>query len=214
VTTNKLSDSRNDVTNKWVVALTGASGTLYGRRLLEVLLHSDYQLELDVILSEAACRVLHEEEGLNVSANNPQLEALVGFPDARVQMHSVRDIGAQVASGSSATAGMVIVPCSMSTLGAIANGCGYNLIHRAADVTLKEGRKLILVPRETPLSVLHLEHLLKVARAGATVIPAMPGFYHRPQQIEDLVDMLVMRVADQMGLPAEICPRWKIEKGS
>ena len=124
-------------------------------------------------------------------------------------LYNVKDIGARIASGSALFSGMVVVPCSMGTLGAISSGLCQNLIHRAADVTLKEGRKLILVPRETPLSAIHLENMLKLSRIGAVILPAMPGFYHQPVAISDLVDMLVMKILDQMGLSSNLVTRWK-----
>jgi 4-hydroxy-3-polyprenylbenzoate decarboxylase len=153
---------------------------------------------------------MKEEDGLSSSVGRLLVSDLVGFDSDRVVVHSNRNIGASIASGSYPTAGMIVVPCSMRTLAAIS--CGYcdNLIQRAADVILKEQKKLVIVPRETPLSVIHLENMLKLARLGVSIVPAMPGFYHQPQSISDLVDMMVMRIIDQMGFRVDISSRWKV----
>lgn len=194
---------------RWIVAITGASGTCYGRRLISALLEHEQSLEIDVVVSESALRVMREEEAADLATiGKPSVESLLGFPSNRVQIHSNKNIGATIASGSSEREGMVIVPCSMKTLAAVANGYCENLIQRAADVTLKEGRKLVIVPRETPLSAIHLENMLKLARIGVRVVPAMPGFYNKPVSIADLVDMMVMRIADQMGISLDIATRW------
>lgn len=199
-------------TRRWIVALTGASGITYGLRLVQEL--SKRIDELHVIFSEAALRVLAEEEGIKLSYSALSCEALIGEPLGNVQFHNPRDIGASVASGSMIFEGMAIVPCSMATLGAIACGAPQNLVHRAADVCLKEGRKLIIVPRETPLSAIHLENMLKLSRLGVTVLPAMPGFYHQPASVRDLVDMLVMKILDQMGVQNELVRRWNGESAA
>lgn len=192
----------------WIVALTGASGVRYGIRLLQVLGESGH--EVHAIVSEAACRVLRDEDGVKLSVTRPDTAALLGRGFESIKFHDPRDIGAPLASGSFPVAGMAVVPCSMSSLAAIASGAGSHLVHRAAEVTLKEGRRLILVPRETPLSVIQLENMLKLARAGARIVPAMPGFYHRPSRIEEIVDMLVMRVLDQMEIDTSLVRRWGI----
>ncbi|MFN8391963.1 MAG: flavin prenyltransferase UbiX [Bdellovibrionota bacterium] len=197
----------------WIIALTGASGTCYGRRLIELLLESVPDIQLDVIFSEAALRVLHEEEGIRTSVGRIQLEELIGrpvslLPEQRVTVHSNRNIGATIASGSYLTEGMIIAPCSMKTLAAVANGYCENLIQRAADVVLKEKRKLIIVPRETPLSAIHLENMLKLARMDVRIVPAMPGFYQKPKTIADLVDNFTLRLADQMGFELAVGKRW------
>ncbi len=199
---------------RWVLAMTGASGIPYALRLLEVLF--DLCEEVHVVVSDAAIRVMHEEHkrkgssGRKLSRSQLSTEELIGRPDrnGKVIFHSPNDIGASIASGSHPCDGMVIVPCSMSTLAAVSNGLASNLIHRAADVVLKENRKLIIVPRETPLSLIHLENMTKVVRCGATLIPAMPGFYHQPTEIQDLVDMLVMKILDQMGYSLDLVQRW------
>jgi 4-hydroxy-3-polyprenylbenzoate decarboxylase len=197
---------KTETTEGLIVALTGASGMPYARRLLQVLCEKGIQVHLSI--SEAALLVIREELGLTLDISNPDLEALVWGTDGRptgkgvqsIWYHKVTQLDAPIASGSFPTGGMVIVPCSMNTLGAVANGLAYNLIQRAASVTLKEGHRLILVPRETPLNTINLENMLKVARAGAHVLPAMPGFYHHPRRVEDLVDFIVARVLDSLQI--------------
>ncbi|HHT9133016.1 MAG TPA: UbiX family flavin prenyltransferase [Candidatus Tripitaka californicus] len=181
-----------------IVALTGASGMPYARRLLQVLCEKGIQVHLSI--SEAAFLVIREELGLRLDINNPDLEALVGRDVRPIWYHKVTQLDAPIASGSFPIRGMVIIPCSMNTLGAVANGLASNLIQRAASVALKENRRLILVPRETPLNTINLENMLKVARAGAHLIPAMPGFYHHPKTVEDLVDFMVARVLDSLQI--------------
>lgn len=192
----------------WIVGITGASGTLYARRLLRVLLEAVPDIRLEVVFSEGALRVMNEEEGLIASVGRISLQDLIGIASDRVTVHSNRNIGATIASGSYLTQGMVIVPCSMKTLAAVAHGYSDNLVQRAADVVLKERRRLVLVPRESPLSEIHLENMLKLARMGAYIVPAMPGFYSMPSSISDLVDSMVMRIIDQMGLEVNVQKRW------
>jgi 4-hydroxy-3-polyprenylbenzoate decarboxylase len=199
-----MSKSRDQV---WVVGITGASGVRYALRLLQVL--PSLVGEVHAIFSEAALRVLHDEEGISINGSSLSLERLGGAPATNVTFYNPRDIGARVASGSMLTTGMVVIPCSMATLGAIAHGIPNHLVHRAADVTMKEGRKLILVPRETPLSPIHLENMLKLSRYGVRIVPAMPGFYHRPESVDDMVDQFVMKVLDSMGVEHDLGKRWK-----
>ena len=186
-----------------VLAFTGASGAPYGVRLLEVLARG--RVPVWLIVSQHGLRLLREEcaiesvEGLR-SATGGDWSTVVTYPD--------EDRGALPASGSRRTAGMVICPCSMGTVAAIAGGTSRSLIERAADVTLKERRRLILVPRETPLSLVHLRNMVAVSEAGAVLLPASPGFYHRPGQISDLVDFVVQRILDQLRLDIDIAPRW------
>ena len=189
-----------------ILALTGASGAPYGVRLLEVLARNHVPLWL--IVSSHGWRLLKEESGIGTLV---RLRRTTGGDWSSVTTFEDDDRGAKPASGSQPTAGMVICPCSMGTVSAIAQGSSRSLIERAADVTLKERRKLILVPRETPLSLIHLRNLVQVTEAGATVIPAAPGFYHRPTRIEELVDFIVQRVLDQLGLEIRIAPRWNGE---
>lgn len=202
-----MDQTASNRTGPWVLAVTGASGMRYALRMLDIA--ADRMQEVHVVFSEAAIRVLREEEGLAVSASNISMRKLCGRDADNVYFYNPRDIGAKIASGSALFDGMVIVPCTMGTLGAIAHGICDNLIHRAADVTLKEGRKLVIVPRETPLSAIHLENMLSLTRAGARIVPAMPGFYHQPAQISDLVDMMVMKIFDQMGIRMDLVQRWK-----
>jgi 4-hydroxy-3-polyprenylbenzoate decarboxylase len=191
----------------WVVGVTGASGVRYACRLLALL--PALVDEVHVVFSEAALRVLHDEEGVAINAASLTLEKLCGIEASNVTFYNCRDIGARIASGSMRTSGMVIIPCSMATLGALAHGIPTHLVHRAADVTMKEGRPLLIVPRETPLSPIHLENMLTLARYGVKIIPAMPGFYTRPESVEDLIDQFVMKVLDSMGLDHHIGKRWK-----
>jgi 4-hydroxy-3-polyprenylbenzoate decarboxylase len=194
---------------RFILAITGASGTRYGRRLLQVL--SQQGARVDLILSAAAERVLEAEEGIRVS-DPPDPAALVadlgGLGPGEVRAYAPDALGADLASGTTRVDGMVVLPCSLSTVGALAGGCGQTLIHRAADVTLKEGRPLVVAPRETPLSVIHLRNLLRLAEAGACVLPCMPSFSARPVSLEALVDQLVMRVCDQLGLRLDLVARW------
>ena len=201
----------------WIIAVTGASGTVYARRLLQLLLENEPDSHFELVISEAALRVMREEEDIGASIGRLSLEDFIGSAvapewSARVRIHSNRNIGATIASGSYKTSGMVVVPCSMRSLAAIANGLCENLIHRAADVVLKEQRKLILVPRETPLSLIHLENMTRLARMNVQIVPAMPGFYSRPASIGELVDHFVARLADQMGYELDLGQRWGAPK--
>ena len=191
-----------------VVAMTGASGAPYGLRLLEVLLAAGRTVHLTV--SPAAAEVLLAETGRTLSLDRFDPAALFGGepPAGPLLYHHHRDFRAGIASGSFLTAGMVVCPCSMGTVSAIAHGSSQNLIHRAADVHLKERRKLVLVPRETPLGVVQLRNLLACAEAGAVVLPAMPAFYTRPQSLADMVDFVVARVCDQLGVGHQLMRRW------
>jgi 4-hydroxy-3-polyprenylbenzoate decarboxylase len=187
-----------------VLAITGASGAPYGVRLLEVLARAQHPVWL--IVTSHGHRLLQEECGIGTidalrAATGSDWTSIRHFPDG--------DRGALPASGSQRTAGMVVCPCSMGTVAAIAAGASRSLVERAADVTLKERRRLILVPRETPLSLIHLRNLVTVTEAGAVVIPAAPGFYHRPTQVAELVDFIVQRVLDQLELKIEIARRWQ-----
>ncbi len=186
-----------------VLAITGASGAPYGVRLLEVLARN--QVPVWLIVSSHGMRLLDAECGIG------SLETLregTGGDWSSVVPFSDGDRGALPASGSQPTRGMVICPCSMGTVAAVAAGTSRSLVERAADVTLKERRRLILVPRETPLSLVHLRNLVTVTEAGAVVIPAAPGFYHRPRAVSELVDFIVQRVLDQLQLEIEIARRW------
>lgn len=188
-----------------VMAITGASGAPYAVRLLESLVAAERPVQL--IVSSHGLRLLRTEVGI---ASVEELRHRVGVPgwDERITLFDDGDRGAAPASGSALSAGMVICPCSMGTLSAIAVGASRSLVERAADVALKERRPLLLVPRETPLSAIHLENMLRVTRAGAVVLPAAPGFYHAPATIDDLVNFVVARVLDHLGVPHRLSPRW------
>jgi 4-hydroxy-3-polyprenylbenzoate decarboxylase len=222
-----------------IVAMTGASGSIYAVRLIEVLLAVGRNVQLTI--SPAAAQVFHREMGTTIDLENfdPSMLTSAGSDaadDSKLKMlrtsaapsmhvmssvfsedsvtvglltyHHYRDFSAGIASGSFPTDGMVICPCSMGTLGAIAGGLSTNLIHRAADVHLKERRRLIVVPRETPLGSIPLGNMQRLAEAGAVVLPAMPGFYHNPLTIHDLVDFVVGRICDQLGIAVDLFKRW------
>ena len=188
-----------------IVAVTGASGAPYAVRLLEAL--ADAHTPVWLIVSSHGVRLLRTECGLEDVA---ALRARVGPErwDRRVRVFDDGDRGALPASGSVRTAGMVICPCSMGTIAAVAHGTSRSLVERAADVALKERRRLVVVPRETPYSEIHLENMLRLTRAGAIVLPASPGFYHRPARVEELVDFVVARVLDHLGVEHQVARRW------
>jgi 4-hydroxy-3-polyprenylbenzoate decarboxylase len=187
-----------------ILAITGASGAPYGVRLLEML--AMHHVPTWLLISSHGWRLLKEECGI---ADHTGLRKATGGEWSSITTFDDGDRGALPASGSVRTRGMVICPCSMGTVSAVAHGSSRSLIERAADVTLKEGRRLVLVPRETPLSVVHLRNLTLAAEAGAIVLPAAPGFYHRPTEVRQLVDFVVQRVLDQLGLEIELVKRWE-----
>ncbi len=187
-----------------VFAITGASGAPYAVRLLDVLARA--KVPVDLIVSTHGWRLLETESGVS---DETALKAATGGDWSSVTVYSDDDRGARPASGSYRTRGMVICPCSMGTVAAIAGGTSRSLVERAADVMLKERRTLILVPRETPFSLVHLRNLTAVTEAGATVMPAAPGFYHRPTQVDQLVDFVVQRIVDHLGLDLAVAPRWE-----
>jgi 4-hydroxy-3-polyprenylbenzoate decarboxylase len=190
-----------------VVAITGASGSPYGVRLLDILLSAGRTVHL--VISPAATQVMERELGVTIDLAHFDPRVLLKNADvSRLHYHHFRDFSAGIASGSFRTAGMAVCPCSMGTVAAIAHGTSENLIHRAADVHLKERRKLILVPRETPLGLVQLRNLTAVAEAGAVVLPAMPAFYTLPKTVDDMVDFVVGRVCDQLGVEHRLFPRW------
>lgn len=193
---------------RWVVGITGASGAVYGVTLCRELIRQGFEVHL--VVSDAGWRVLKEELGWNAARREEALHAGLDFPDAAGKWvyHPFGDIGAGIASGSFRCEGMVVIPCSMGTLSAIAHGSSDNLLTRAADVTLKEGRPLLLVPRETPLSAVHLENMLKLARIGVRIIPAMPAFYYGPQTLDDAVRFIAGKVLDSMGVEHQLYRRW------
>ena len=217
-----------------VVAITGASGAIYATRLLQVLVNAGRRVHITV--SPSAAEVLCHELGIKVDlekfdsqrllvsdsvlSGDSQISRLLpdegaaissiyeDGPVGQLVYHHYQDFSAGIASGSFLTAGMVVCPCSMGTLASIANGMSTNLIHRAADVHLKERRKLILVPRETPLGSIQLENMKRLADVGAIILPAMPGFYHGATTIQDLIDFVVGRICDQLGVPHQLFKRW------
>ncbi len=196
----------------YVVGMSGASGAPYARRVLQGLLSAGH--EVDCILTEAGRKVLEVEESVRLSgapeADMPILRAWAGVAaNAQLRLRDERDVGASVASGSYPVAGMAVVPCSTGTLARIANGISSNLLERAADACLKERRRLVLVPRETPLSLVHLRNMVAVTEAGAVVMPAMPGFYHRPQSVQDMVDFVAARALSLLGVEAPFMKTWK-----
>lgn len=219
----KENSSNSDI----VVAVTGASGTAYAVRLLQTLLHSGATVH--VVISDAARQVAKREIGSDLPKTSASTDEWISFlnglfteesvadwgirteslaDDCSLSVYSPQDFSAGIASGSFRTGGMVICPCSMGTLAAVASGASANLIHRAADVHLKERRPLILVPRETPLGLIGLQNMARLSQAGATILPAMPGFYQQPQCIGDLVDFVVARICDHLNVEHKLGTRW------
>ncbi len=196
-----------DTPGRFAVCFSGGSGIAYGLRLVEVLLEAGHMVHLTA--TGAALRVLVHEAGRELDLERPDLAGLFA-PDlrARLVVHDLAAVEAAPASGSAGILATIVVPCSMGTLARIAHGFSSNLVERAADVALKEGRPLVVVPRETPLSVLHLQNLLAIARLGAIVLPAMPGFYHRPQRVDDLVDFVVGKILDRLRVEHTLVRRW------
>ena len=196
-------------TKRIIFGITGASGAPYAVALLRELVQLDVQIHL--IISEAAVTVMREELGQEYELPNFDLERYAGLaiPPQKIILHNEKDLAAPPASGSFRHDGMLICPCSMKTLATVAHGTGNSLISRAADACLKEHRRLILVPRETPLSLVHLKNMVSVAEAGAIVLPAMPGFYKRPETLDDLVRHLIMKILDMLNLDHKISLRWK-----
>jgi len=194
------------------VAITGASGSIYAQRTLVHMAAGGVIERINLILSQSAETVARVELGVDLrGAGDATINEWIGLPrnSKLIHLHRLDNMAAKPSSGSHPQQGMVIIPCSMGTLGAVASGAGTNLIHRAADVTLKEGRRLVIVPREAPYNAIHLENMLRLARAGAHIIPASPGFYHRPQTIDDLVDHLVFRILDHLGVPHSQSTQWQ-----
>lgn len=199
------------------VAITGASGTIYAKRTLQLLAESGVVETVNLIMSGTASTVAQVELGINLKdPTAAKFNDWLGLPtDSKlIRYWRLDNLAAKPSSGSNKQAGMIVVPCSMGTLGAIASGAGTNLIHRAADVCLKEGRKLVLVPRETPYNAIHLENMLRLSHAGARIMPASPGFYHRPQTIDELVEHLCFRILDQFDIPHSKRSQWTGEEVS
>lgn len=194
-------------TGRLVVAITGASGAAYALRFLEIAVK--HYREIYVMLSDQAIQVIGLETGRGVARNNLSTQSLLGIETDVIRFVDKRDYFSPPASGSFRHDGMVIVPCSMGTAGRIANAISDDLVTRAADVCLKEHRRLILVPRETPWNLIHLRNMTQLAEAGATILPASPGFYHHPKSIADLVDHVVGRILQQLGIDHKLVPEWQ-----
>lgn len=197
------------------VAITGASGTIYAHRTLQLLAASGVVETVNLIMSTTAATVAQVEMGFNIKdADAARINEWLGLDrDSKlIRLWRLDNLAAKPSSGSNKQAGMIIVPCSMGSLGAIASGAGTNLIHRAADVCLKEGRKLVLVPRETPYNAIHLENMLRLSHAGARIMPASPGFYHRPKSIDELIEHLCFRILDQFDIPHSKRSQWTGEE--
>jgi flavin prenyltransferase len=197
-----------------ILGVSGASGLIYAVRALKYLLAADYAIEL--VASRATYQVWQAEQNVRMPPEPEKQEQFWRdradvLDGGKLRCHSASDVGANIASGSFRTLGMVVMPCSMSTVGKLAAGLSSDLLERAADVQLKEGRKLVLVPRETPFSLIHLRNLTTLAEAGARIVPAIPAWYHHPQSIEDLVDFVVARVLDQFEIDCVPLQRWKEE---
>lgn len=184
-----------------VVAITGASGAIFGVRTLEML--KNKKVETHLVVSKWGLQTLQHETGLSFH----DLKKLVD------QCYNPNDLGAAISSGSFHVDGMIIAPCSMRTLAAIANGLGDNLVHRAADVVLKERKPLILMPRESPLNQIHLENMLKLSKMGIAIVPPMPAFYNHPQSLDDVINYIVMRMLDQLGVNVKSARRWTGDMG-
>ena len=200
------------MTRPLILGVSGASGLIYAVRTLKHLLTADYEIEL--VASKATYMVWLEEENIKMPADPLQQEKFwrekAGVPiGGRLTCHPFSNVGANIASGSFRTVGMLVIPCSMSTVGKIAAGLSSDLLQRAADVQLKEGRKLVLVPRETPFNLIHLRNLTTLAEAGARIVPASPAWYHHPKTIDDLVDFVVARALDQLDIDCVKIDRWK-----
>jgi 4-hydroxy-3-polyprenylbenzoate decarboxylase len=193
------------------IGVSGASGTIYAVRSLKFLLANGYHVEL--VASKAAIMVWQSENEIAMPANPKQQEQFwrdrCEENGGYLNCHAWSDVGANIASGSFRTLGMVVIPCSMATVAKIAQGLSSDLLERAADVHIKEGRKLVVVPRETPLSLIHLRNLTALAEAGARIVPAIPAWYHQPRTIEDLVDFVVARAFDQLDIDSDLIKRWQ-----
>lgn len=199
---------------RYIVGISGASGAPYARRVLQALCESEHQV--DVVITASGAKVLEVEEGISVHGREDfAVDVLSDWLECDLLnrpgfvLHNWRNVGADIASGSCAVDGMVVVPCSGGTMARVAHGVSQGLLERAADVCLKERRRLILVPRETPLSLIHLRNMTTVTEAGAIVLPASPGFYHRPQSVQDLVDAVAGRILHHLGVDTGLMRAWR-----
>lgn len=191
---------------KYTVGITGASGSVYGIRLVEELLKLGHEVHL--VITEAGWQVFREELNWDTDDRESFLYDYFSKDGGILQYHSLHEYTASIASGSFRSHAMVVVPCSMGTLSGIAAGASGNLLERTADVMLKEGNMLILVPRESPFNSIHLENMLKLAKLGVRILPAMPGFYHKPETIDDLINFVVGKIMDSLGEPHNLFRRW------
>ncbi len=203
-----MAEPTSTPSSQFAVGWSGGSGIAYGMRLVEVLLQAGHTVHL--MATPAAFRVLVHEAGVAIDPVRPDLAGLFAPAlRANLRVHAIDAVEAAPASGSAGIRATIICPCSMGTLARIAHGFSSNLVERAADVAIKEGRPLVVVPRETPLSVLHLENMLALARLSAIVLPAMPGFYHRPGSVQELVDFIVGKILDRLGVAHALVRRWQ-----
>lgn len=208
-------NARVNIYMELTLAVTGASGTIYAFRTLQLLAASGAVETINLIMSGTSLTVAQVEMNANLrEPNSKKINEWLGLEQNSklIRFWQLDNLAAKPASGSNKQAGMIIVPCSMGTLGAIATGAGTNLIHRAADVCLKESRRFVIVPRETPYNAIHLENMLKLARIGATILPASPSFYHKPKTVNDLVDHLCFRILDQFDIPHSRKTQWMGEE--
>lgn len=191
-----------------IIGVTGASGALYGERIIRCLASQRHPLYM--VFSDNSRIVWRNELDLEIPENAKEQEFFFRnrYGSQEIFCHDIKDMAAPISSGSFMTAGMAVIPCTMGTLSGIAQGSSGNLIERAADVVLKEGRKLVVVPRETPLNAIHLENMLKLSHAGAKILPAMPAFYHKPQSVEDLADFVAGKTLDLLGIEHDLFRRW------
>lgn len=193
-----------------IIGITGASGVVYAQRLLQILCRKEYNIHL--VISDAAALVIKHELGVDLNYKQSNLAEFLGHATDNIIHYNNSDIGATIASSRYPIKAMVIVPCSMNTLCSIAHGISNNLIQRAASVTIKEGRKLVVVPRETPLSSIHLEAMQKLCSAGTCILPAMPGFYNNPKTVAEQVDFIVAKILDVLGIKHTLVPDWHSEE--
>ncbi len=197
---------------RYFLGITGASGHAYAESLLKALVACGH--DVDIAITEAAAKVMRHELGIDPGEHGEKLAALLpawigAEPAKRVRVFTTGAVEAPPSSGTSLTGGVILCPCSMGTLARVSVGFSSNLVERAADVALKEGKRLLIVPRETPLSIVHLENMLRLARLGATILPAMPGFYHHPKSVDDLVNHVVGKILDRLGVEHTVGARWK-----
>ena len=193
------------------VGISGASGAAYSVRFLQALDALDEVTRIHLVISTNGFTLIHQEMSIQLNEKNFSVDQLIGKQSDKIRFYNNTNFYSPIASGSYPTAGMVVIPCSTGTLGAIASGATSNLIQRGAEVAMKERKKVVLVIRETPLSMIHLENCVRITQAGGVILPASPGFYHRPAQINDLVDFVVARVLDQFELKHEVGKRWGVD---